>query len=461
MWDILLTSLKFLGLMVSGFAGYIAALPEPKNKKARKPPPHHWLRRTIGNLLSKEWTLRWVVIGLGVALLSQFVETIKSAHDTKEASEKDRQQIGRAEEQIRLAHQSLTSLDEELTMSKESLQHLERLATRLESVEVKVTLTLQPDFLSWSNLLHDSDHSTSELTEHFVPSSNVVTWISTPAGGQELSVPNTIEGYSNMLTKLSESGSWSNNTSETIASLAAISYYSQTNRPSIPREKPKVSPGVPPGLVFGTIPSKCALASVINTPGLSLNVYSQPVTDFMILPPKLFTRDLARLSPTTVRYLPPKSYTNSHLPLKFESFSTSTNWAVSITYHFAFDVTQSSLASFPLSLPDLATKEGLVTFTNNLIQTFRSVTCNDLVFNFGHSIVALDAFLTMERQSDDSSDPNLTTWSITRSGSGAAFPDFGRPGRFQMPFRFPDKDLLFGRNRQTVHAKTKPTKTSR
>src|ERR1039457_6698196 len=76
-----LTSLKFLGLIVSSVAGFAAALPEPKNKKAAELARRSWFGRKVRTLLSKEWMLRWVVIGLAVALLSQFVETIKTTNE--------------------------------------------------------------------------------------------------------------------------------------------------------------------------------------------------------------------------------------------------------------------------------------------------------------------------------------------------------------------------------------------
>jgi len=74
---------------VSSVAGFAAALPEAKNKKAAKLERLTWVGRKIRILLSKEWTLRWVVIGLAVALLSQFVETIKTAEEAHLAKDKE------------------------------------------------------------------------------------------------------------------------------------------------------------------------------------------------------------------------------------------------------------------------------------------------------------------------------------------------------------------------------------
>src|ERR1017187_4711830 len=88
-WGEVLTSLKFLGLFVSSVAGFAAALPEPKNKKAAKLAQRSWFGSKVRKVLSKDWTLRWVVIGLGVALISQFVETIKTADEAKKTKEKE------------------------------------------------------------------------------------------------------------------------------------------------------------------------------------------------------------------------------------------------------------------------------------------------------------------------------------------------------------------------------------
>jgi hypothetical protein len=111
----ILTVLKFLGLVVSSVAGFAAALPEPKNKRAAKLERRTWVGRKIRKMLSKEWTLRWVVIGLAVALLSQFLETIKANKEAEEARQKDLQAQIRTSNQVWTAQQSLNSIRSLLT----------------------------------------------------------------------------------------------------------------------------------------------------------------------------------------------------------------------------------------------------------------------------------------------------------------------------------------------------------
>jgi hypothetical protein len=164
-WGTVLTSLKFLGLIVSGVAGYAAALPEPKHKKAQKLAPRSWLGRLTRKLLSKEWTLRWVVIGLAVALLSQFVETIKTADEAKKAEEKeteDKQKtdklLTQLKKQSRETHQIVTNLQsqtfqittvqtlttQQLQRAEVTLDALNRILTRLQRLQISAVYEMHP-----------------------------------------------------------------------------------------------------------------------------------------------------------------------------------------------------------------------------------------------------------------------------------------------------------------------------
>jgi hypothetical protein len=157
MWDILLTVFKFLGLIVSGVAGYIAAAPEQTKKRTEKPIPRSRLGYAIYRVFSKEWALRWAVIGLVVSLLSQFVETIKSNHDNQQAREKDRQQIARAEEQIRIAQDSLRKIDMQSIYAQATLDKVERVVTRFEDLEVHATFEFPAEGFNLKGTLNAFD----------------------------------------------------------------------------------------------------------------------------------------------------------------------------------------------------------------------------------------------------------------------------------------------------------------
>lgn len=138
--NVTLNLLKILGVIVSGFAGIVAASPDKPRKKEKKRPKnrfHELVQRTF----SKESALRWAVVGLAVALLSQFGETIKSSEDNKDAEAKFRQQISAATNLLVTTTNTLALLRQDTEAISESLDHIKQITTRFDT-EIKATATL-------------------------------------------------------------------------------------------------------------------------------------------------------------------------------------------------------------------------------------------------------------------------------------------------------------------------------
>ena len=72
-WSGILTSLKFLGLIVSSVAGFAAALPEPLNKSAAKHAQRSWLGRRMPQRLEadREMAKQLWIQGLKVSKISE------------------------------------------------------------------------------------------------------------------------------------------------------------------------------------------------------------------------------------------------------------------------------------------------------------------------------------------------------------------------------------------------------
>jgi hypothetical protein len=85
-WGALLTTLKFLGVLVAGAGAIVAAAPAKPDKETASPPPKSKLGRIANQIFRKETALRWAVVGLVVSFCSQSVETIKASRENDLAS---------------------------------------------------------------------------------------------------------------------------------------------------------------------------------------------------------------------------------------------------------------------------------------------------------------------------------------------------------------------------------------
>lgn len=149
MWIIILTVCKFAGILITGIAGIISQLSKEHREKIQ-----NWVLRLatklyddnkeraqtiaskVSNAIKKESCVGWAIFGVVVALISQSVETLKASHDDQ-ASKK------RTESQLQTA--------------QKSLDYLERLSTRFDSLSVEVTFELDRNSKVFSALYDFAD----------------------------------------------------------------------------------------------------------------------------------------------------------------------------------------------------------------------------------------------------------------------------------------------------------------
>lgn len=144
--EILLTFLKFAGVVVSGVAGLIAvASAEEGERKV----PKTRAGIIMAHVFNKRWAMHCAIIGLVVALLSQFSETLKTTFDEKTARRKDQQVNQALQQQISIATEALEKLEEQGATVHHEMLYLEYMAGKFKKISVDLTFevpTTQPDF---------------------------------------------------------------------------------------------------------------------------------------------------------------------------------------------------------------------------------------------------------------------------------------------------------------------------
>jgi hypothetical protein len=140
--DLTLTILKFAGVFVSGFGAIIASIPEhrrgKRNEKSR-------FREFWHKLSTKQSGLYIAIIGLFVAMLSQFAETIISAREGKEASDR--------------YEGTQSSLSNQLFVAQETLGVMSRVATPVNEGLLVQEICQLPDT--------NGDNSIGKLKNYF------------------------------------------------------------------------------------------------------------------------------------------------------------------------------------------------------------------------------------------------------------------------------------------------------
>ncbi len=119
-----LTALKFAGVIVSGIAGVIATQPEKPARRILRLVVLLRLQNAARNTLNKNAAMRWVVVGLAIALLSQFVETIKTSKESKNSQEEYNAQMA-------VATNSMAKLEKQLTLSSAAIDELQSQSVQL------------------------------------------------------------------------------------------------------------------------------------------------------------------------------------------------------------------------------------------------------------------------------------------------------------------------------------------
>jgi hypothetical protein len=83
---------KLLGVTVSGFAGIVATAADKPNRP-KKAPPKTRLEIMLKKPFTKQWALRWAVSGFMVAIVAQFLDTIKTTADQKDSAAQAAKQL--------------------------------------------------------------------------------------------------------------------------------------------------------------------------------------------------------------------------------------------------------------------------------------------------------------------------------------------------------------------------------
>jgi hypothetical protein len=143
-----LSTLKFLGVVVSGFAAIVATAAEKPQKK-EKPPPKTRIGGIAATMFSKRWAVRWTVIGLAVALLSQFVESIHSSKESKVAQAKYDAQMTAAtnslvklQTQLQLSTIELGELKNQGRQIRQQMAYMDHMAGEFDTLTVNITYEL-------------------------------------------------------------------------------------------------------------------------------------------------------------------------------------------------------------------------------------------------------------------------------------------------------------------------------
>jgi tetratricopeptide (TPR) repeat protein len=133
---IILTIFKFLGIFVSGAGAIVSTTSTKPSKKASKPESQLRLVRMIKKIFSKQWALRWVVIGLFVSFFSQFLETMKLADEAKETVAKDRAVQLDTSHQLSLARSSVDKLESQSRLMQKQMLYIEHMLGEFDTLSV-------------------------------------------------------------------------------------------------------------------------------------------------------------------------------------------------------------------------------------------------------------------------------------------------------------------------------------
>ena len=138
MWGPILTLLKFAGVLVSGAAAIVAATPERSSARPPKRLPTSRFARVLRTLFSKQSAVRWAIFGFVVALLSTFAETLKTKAETSESQ--------------RTAERARINTSNQVWIAQKSLDSLERLLTRFDTVSVSIKYQIDPQCVIFAQL---------------------------------------------------------------------------------------------------------------------------------------------------------------------------------------------------------------------------------------------------------------------------------------------------------------------
>jgi len=133
---IILTVVKFLGIFVSGAGAIVGTIPDKPNKKVPKPESKWKLVRTTKKIFSKQWALRWVIIGLFVSFFSQFLETIKSSEEAKKTIAKNQAAQLETSNQLSLARSSVNKLEYQSRLLHKEMFYIEHMLGEFDSLSI-------------------------------------------------------------------------------------------------------------------------------------------------------------------------------------------------------------------------------------------------------------------------------------------------------------------------------------
>lgn len=135
--SILLNILKFLGVLVSGFAGVVAATPDHPKKKS---PKAHKTRigKIAANVFSKNWAVRWAIIGLLVTFLSQFADTIKSSADAADSQTKYEKQMAVADSTLGVLKHDVDIANQSLQLMNDTVTNIGHLISPFDSIDLDI-----------------------------------------------------------------------------------------------------------------------------------------------------------------------------------------------------------------------------------------------------------------------------------------------------------------------------------
>lgn len=174
--SILLTTLKFAGVVVSGIAGVIATQPARPSRKTLRLIVLLGLQKAARDLFNKHQALRLVIIGFAVALLSQFLETFKTASESRVQRDKDLAAQANTSNQLWLARQTLDGLDRSLNQIHQSLSVevvFELLYTNKTKLEILADGSSRDVHISLNQLKDYLDECTAAKTKQNLSNSPI------------------------------------------------------------------------------------------------------------------------------------------------------------------------------------------------------------------------------------------------------------------------------------------------
>lgn len=136
---------------MSGFGAVVATIPEARRGKRNG---NSKLKQVWHKLNTKQCGLYIAIIGLLVAMLSQFVETIKASMENKDAQTKYAAQIS-------VATNSLAKLESQSLQMQQQLAYLNHMAGEFDTLNIEATYEListNPDMLIFAKRVSEVAH---------------------------------------------------------------------------------------------------------------------------------------------------------------------------------------------------------------------------------------------------------------------------------------------------------------